>query len=149
MIPKPFIFLAGTQQKDGSNPIMPRLQHVSTPIPAGTQQQVRSFYGGVLGLEEKEVPQTLKHLNLVWFAVGEGELELHFVPSKVLVAEEDPRHFCLVVEDLDACKKRVSEAGYPIIEDLAIHNRPRFFTRDPLGNRVELTVILGDYRDGQ
>ncbi len=147
MIPKPFIY--NLEQKDGSNPIMPRLQHVSTPIPQGSQRQVRSFYGEVLGLEEKEVPQTLKHLNLVWFAVGEGELELHFVPSTVLVAEEDPRHFCLVVDDLDVYKKRVADAGYPISEDLAIHNRPRFFTRDPLGNRVELTVVLGDYRDGQ
>jgi catechol 2,3-dioxygenase-like lactoylglutathione lyase family enzyme len=128
---------------------VPRLQHVSTSIPPGAQETIRAFYGGVLGLEEKEVPQTLKHLNLVWFAVGEGEMELHFVPSTILAAEGDPRHFCLVVEDLEAYRKRLTEAGHKIIEDLPIPNRPRFFCRDPLGNRIELTTIQGDYRDAQ
>jgi len=103
----------------------------------------------VLGLEEKEVPHTLKHLNLVWFAVGEGEMELHFVPSTILAAEGDPRHFCLVVEDLEAYRKRLIEAGHKIIEDLPIPNRPRFFCRDPLGNRIELTTIQGDYRKAE
>ena len=126
---------------------MPRLQHVSTSIPPGAQETVRAFYGGVLGLEEKEPPHTLKHLNLVWFSVGDGEMELHFVPSAILTAEADPRHFCLVVEDLEAYRKRLTEAGHKIIEDTPIPNRPRFFCRDPLGNRIELTTILGDYRD--
>ena len=80
---------------------MPRLQHVSTPIRQGTQEQIRAFYGGVLGLEEKEVPRTLAHLNLVWFTVGDGELELHFFPSAIQAIEGDQRHFCLVVEDLE------------------------------------------------
>jgi catechol 2,3-dioxygenase-like lactoylglutathione lyase family enzyme len=128
---------------------VPRLQHVSTSIPPGAQETVRAFYGDVLGLEEKEVPHTFKHLNLVWFAVGEGEMELHFVPSTILVAEGDPRHFCLVVEDLEAYRKRLTEAGHKIIEDLPIPNRPRFFCRDPLGNRIELTTIQGDYRKAE
>jgi hypothetical protein len=50
-------------------------------IPPGAQDAVRTFYGEVLGLEEKQPPRSLAHLHLVWFAAGEGEMELHFLPD--------------------------------------------------------------------
>lgn len=148
MIKRLFIFQPGITEKDGSKATMPRLQHVSSPIAQGSQEKIRAFYGGVLGLQEKEVPRTLKHLDLVWYSIGDGELELHFFPSTILAPEGDQRHFCLAVEDLEAYRKRLIEAGYEITEDLPIPNRPRFFTRDPLGNRIEFTMIQGDYREG-
>src|SRR5919198_692553 len=107
MIKRLFIFQPGITEKDGSKATMPRLQHVSSPIAQGSQEKVRAFYGGVLGLEEKEVPQTLKHLNLVWYSIGDGELELHFFPSAITAVKEDQRHFCLAVEDLEAYRKRL------------------------------------------
>jgi catechol 2,3-dioxygenase-like lactoylglutathione lyase family enzyme len=121
------------------------LQHVSLIIPIGAQEQVRSFYGRLLGLEEKEPPHTLAHLNLVWFIAGD-EIELHFLPSERVPDTSDQRHFCLAVEDLDEYRHRLTEAGYPIIEAELIPNRPRFFCRDPFGNLVEFTTILGDYQ---
>jgi hypothetical protein len=42
-----------------------KLQHVSTPFPAGRQADVRRFYGEVLGLPEVEVPRTLDAGRLV------------------------------------------------------------------------------------
>lgn len=127
----------------------PRLQHVSTPIPAGSQEQVRAFYGGVLGLPEKPIPPSLRGGNLVWFVAGEGEgqMELHFIPDPILPHPQSQQHFCLVVADLEAYRKRLSEAGYAVIEAQPIPTRPRFFCRDPLGNLVEFTTIFGDYRD--
>ena len=127
----------------------PRLQHVSLAIPKDMQDAVRTFYGGVLGLEEKPVPHTLQHLNLVWFAVGEDSMELHFVPDTILPNPEESRHFCLEVDNLDEYRQKVTEAGYKIIETEPIPNRPRFFCRDPFNNRLEFTTILGDYREGQ
>ena len=59
----------------------PRLQHTSMLIPLGAQELVRAFYGGILGLEEKQPPHSLAHLNLVWFVAGEGEMELHSLPD--------------------------------------------------------------------
>jgi hypothetical protein len=32
-------------------------------------------------------------------------------------------------------------------DQTAIPNRPRFFCRDPFGNLIEFTTILGDYRE--
>ncbi len=49
-----------------------RLQHVSLPYPRGRQDDVRAFYGELLGLSEKPVPATIAHLELVWFGAGAG-----------------------------------------------------------------------------
>ena len=124
----------------------PRLQHASMTIPAGAQDEVRAFYGGILGLTEKPTPQSLAHLNLVWFAAGEGEMELHFLPGPYIPDSANPGHICLAVDDLEEYRRRLMEAGVKIIEAEPIPNRPRFFCHDPFGNRLELTTIQGDYR---
>lgn len=126
----------------------PRLQHASLLVPPGSQQDVRAFYGQLIGLEEKQPPATLAHLNLVWFAAGEGEMELHFLPTADRPGESE-QHICLVVEDLETYRHRLTEAGIPITEAEPIPSRPRFFCRDPFGNLLELTTILGDYRAAQ
>lgn len=138
---------AQQQQKGYSHMAGPRLQHASMLIPPGTQDAVRAFYGEVLGLEEKQPPRSLAHLHLVWFAAGEGELELHFLPDPTGPDETDQRHICLVVEDLEAYRRRLTEAGVTILPAEPIPHRPRFFCRDPFGNRLEFTSILGDYRE--
>lgn len=127
----------------------PRLQHTAMSIPAGGQGTVRAFYGGVLGLEEKQPPQSLAHLNLVWFAAGDGEMELHFRPDPHPPGGTDQRHICLVVDDLEDYRRRLQEAGATITSAEPIPNRPRFFCRDPLGNLLEFTTIQGDYRAAQ
>ena len=56
------------------------------------------------------------------------------------------RHFCLEVDDLEDWRGKLEDAGVETIDETAIPNRPRFFCRDPFGNLIELTTILGDYR---
>lgn len=124
----------------------PRLQHAAMIIPPGSQDAVRAFYGGLLGLEEKSPPSSLSHRQLVWFAAGEGELELHFMPDPNPPDGTDRRHICLVVEDLEEYRGRLTQAGVTIIPADPIPFRPRFFCRDPFGNLLELTTIQGDYR---
>lgn len=122
-----------------------RLQHVSSPFPAGRQADVRRFYGGVLGLPEVEVPRTLDASRLVWYSTGDG-MELHFFTGDL--APGSTRHFCLDVEDLAGTRRSLSEAGFQPYDDTPIPNRPRFFCRDPFDNLVEFTSIQGDYREG-
>ncbi len=124
---------------------MARLQHVSTPYPRGRSDELRSFYGGVLGLAEKDVPDSLAGRELVWFSAGEGERELHFLPEDDL-DRRSGRHFCLEVDDVEASRRAVVAAGCETFEDVPIPNRPRFFCRDPFGNLIEFTTIVGDYR---
>lgn len=127
----------------------PRLQHASLTVPHGAQASVRAFYGEILGLEEKQPPQSLTHLQLVWFAVGEDELELHFLPTDDHQAQHsDQRHICLVVDDLEAYRHKLDKAGVTLIPAETIPYRPRFFCRDPFGNLLEFSTIQGDYRLG-
>jgi catechol 2,3-dioxygenase-like lactoylglutathione lyase family enzyme len=129
--------------------VVKRLQHVSTPYPRGRQADVRAFYGDLLGLTEKPVPTSLADMELVWFEGGPDELELHFLPDPVAPDSRAQRHFCLEVDSLETYRRRLEKAGYEISHQAEIPNRPRFFTRDPFGNLVELTVIEGDYREGE
>ena len=123
-----------------------RLQHVSTPYRRGQQHEVRAFYGGVLGLVEKDVPASLADQELVWFEAGPDDLELHFLPDTVPPDAAAQRHLCLEVEDLPGWRRKIEDAGVDTIDQEPIPNRPRFFCRDPFGNLIELTTILGDYR---
>jgi catechol 2,3-dioxygenase-like lactoylglutathione lyase family enzyme len=120
-----------------------KLQHVSSPYPEGHKADVRRFYGDVLGLDEVEIPRTLDVANLVWYSVGDG-MELHFYVGDL--APGSARHFCLDVEDLADTRRRLTEAGFEPYDTTPIHNRPRFFCRDPFDNLVELTSVQGDYR---
>ena len=117
-----------------------RLQHVSITIPEGAEEQARSFYGGLLGLIERGVPPKLDPTRLLWFRVGEPDLELH------LMIEEIPArgrgHFCLEVDDVHACRRRLEKAGVETSDATEIVGRPRFFCRDPFGNLLELTTIV-------
>ncbi len=123
-----------------------RLQHVSTPYPRGQAEDVRAFYGGILGLAEKEPPATLADQDVVWFEAGEGEYELHFLPDAAGIDPRAQRHFCLEVENLEEARERLVSAGLDPYDTTPIPRRPRFFCRDPFGNLLEFTTIDGDYR---
>jgi catechol 2,3-dioxygenase-like lactoylglutathione lyase family enzyme len=116
-----------------------RLQHVSIAIPPDGADRARSFYGDLLGLEERDVPPKLDPTRLIWFRVG-GDLELH-----LLMADDPPpehAHFCLVVDgDLGALRSRLEAAGVATRDATEIVGRPRFFCHDPFGNLVELSRI--------
>ena len=118
-----------------------RLQHVSIAIPPGGAAEARSFYGGTLGLEERDVAVGLEPGGFIWFRAG-GDLELHLM----LVDDPPPEraHFCLVVADgLDELRARLEAAGVETRDATPLQNRPRFFCHDPFGNLVELSRIDG------
>ena len=48
-----------------------RLQHVSIAVPTGGAEAARAFYGGVLGLEERDVLPALDPDRFIWFRTGE------------------------------------------------------------------------------
>jgi len=120
-----------------------RLQHVSSPFPDGKQNEVRAFYGGLLGLDEISVPRSLANGGLVWFSAGPDSLEMHFFPG--IPDPRHRRHLCLEVDDIDAARTRLAAAGCEILDASPIANRPRFFCRDPFGNLIEFTTLVGSY----
>jgi extradiol dioxygenase family protein len=126
---------------------MARLQHVSIPRPTGSEELTRAFYGDLLGLEEKPVPDSISSLDLIWFKLD--------IDSELHCFREDPiddasnRHFCLVVDDVHALRKKLEDAGYELYDVDPIPGRPRIFCRDPFRNIIEFTSIQADYLDFQ
>jgi catechol 2,3-dioxygenase-like lactoylglutathione lyase family enzyme len=112
------------------------IDHVQIACPPGTEDALRAFYAGVLGLTEKPKPPLLAARGGAWFA-GHG-IELH------LGVEADFRparkaHPGLLWPDLDALALRLSAEGYPVhwADPAEIPGRRRFHTEDPNGNRLE------------
>lgn len=120
------------------------IQHVSIPRPPGpeSREQAQAFFGDLLGMTEIPVPKSIQHLDLIWFQVG--DLELHCFAEEPF---DDPsgRHFCLVVDDVEATWQRLEAAGYKPWDPESIPGRPRFFCRDPFRNIIEFTTIEGNY----
>jgi catechol 2,3-dioxygenase-like lactoylglutathione lyase family enzyme len=112
-----------------------RLQHVSIAIPLDGAEAARAFYGGLLGLEERDVLPKLDPATFIWYRVG-GDLELH-----LMLLEESPPdkpHVCLVVDELAALRTRLESAGVATHDGTEVVGRPRFTCRDPFGNLLEL-----------
>ena len=127
-------------------PAVRRLHHASVPVPPDGAAEARRFYGGALGLEEVPIPSTLDGIALVWFRTAEGGHEVHCFPEERLGPNSPRQHLCLEVDDLPGVRERLAAHGVAIEEATPIPNRPRCFVRDPFGNLIELTQILGDYR---
>ena len=115
------------------------LHHVQLAAPAGSEQQMRQFFVGVLGLTEVDKPADLAARGGAWFR-GPG-FELHvgieqdFTPAK-------KAHPGLLVDDLAGLAERVTAAGYEVRHDNPLlvpdgGEFVRFFATDPVGNRLE------------
>lgn len=119
-----------------------RLQHVAIPRPPQSDAAARTFYGELLGLPELIPPPMLRTLGVIWYQVG-AESELHLFIEEPMGQDRSGRHFCLAVEDVEALRLRLAEAGLTVVADVPIPDRPRYFVRDPFGNLIELTTIEG------
>jgi len=110
------------------------IHHVQLACPPGSEDTLRGFYGGVLGLPEVAKPPVLAARGGCWFR-GHG-IELH------LGVEQDFRparqaHPGLLVRDLDTWAERLRAAGAPVRFDDDFPGMRRFYTEDPFGNRLE------------
>lgn len=111
-----------------------QLDHVQIAIPVGGESTARSFYGGVLGLDELPKPANLAARGGCWFALGHTQLhmgtEKDFRPAR-------KAHIAFTVDDLCGLRARVEQTGAPVLPDEPLDGRARFFSEDPFGNRIE------------
>jgi catechol 2,3-dioxygenase-like lactoylglutathione lyase family enzyme len=112
-----------------------RLDHVQLAIPPGAESAARSFYSGILGLEEVPKPTALTNRGGCWFKSGDVQIhtgiEEDFRPAK-------KAHPALVVENLDVIVARCRAAGLPTKPDADFSGFRRVHIFDPFGNRIEL-----------
>lgn len=111
-----------------------KLDHIQLAMPEGKEEEARSFFIGILEMEEEEKPEPLASRGGCWFRKEEVivhvGVENSFVPQK-------KAHPAFVVENLTNLEKKLKEKSYQVIWDEALPNRKRFYTTDSFGNRIE------------
>ena len=116
------------------------VHHVQLAVPAGVEDALRAFYGGVLGMAEVAKPPALAARGGVWFRSGSAELHLgveaDFRPAR-------KAHPGLLVADLDALVERLAAAGHAVRRDDLFPGHRRCYVDDPCGNRLELLQPAG------
>ncbi len=115
-------------------PLALHLDHIQLAIPAGSEDQCRAFWAGLLGLGELPKPEGLAGRGGLWLQLGTQELHLG-VEADFRPAQK--AHPGFVVSDITGLAETLTSAGHPVRWDTAIAGRKRFFTQDPVGNRLE------------
>lgn len=111
------------------------LHHVLLAIPAGSEDALRVFYVGVLGMAEVAKPPALAARGGLW--VRADRLELH------LGVEEGFRparkaHPGIRVADLDAFAGHLGAQRVEVEWDASLFpGHRRLYVTDPVGNRLE------------
>ena len=114
------------------------IDHVQLAAPPGCEANARRFFGGVLGLEEVEKPESLRARGGVWFRVGAQQLhvgvEQEFAPAR-------KAHPAFAVSCHDELVVRLRSAGVETVADDSIPGVRRSYIADPWGNRIELVAV--------
>ncbi|MGW6916923.1 VOC family protein [Kitasatospora sp. NPDC054939] len=111
-----------------------RLHHVQLDVPAGSEEQCRQFWGGVLGMTELAKPPVLAARGGCWFRAGGYEVHLGVVREP---SPSPKAHPGILVTGLDALAARLEAAGHPVVRDGNFPGFRRFHCADPFGNRLE------------
>lgn len=110
------------------------VDHVQLACPAGSEDVLRGFYGGVLGMTEVAKPPALAARGGAWFRSGTAEIhcgvETDFRPA-------GKAHPGLLCTDLDAIVAACTGAGYEVSWDANFPGFRRCYVSDPVGNRLE------------
>ena len=115
------------------------LHHVQVACPAGSEEALRAFYAGVLGMTEVDKPPVLAARGGGWFRSGTAEIhcgvEADFRPAR-------KAHPGLLTRDLDGLAAACEATGHPVEWDPNFPGHRRLYVFDPVGNRLELLEPL-------
>ncbi|MEU1270108.1 VOC family protein [Streptomyces sp. NPDC005799] len=119
------------------------VDHVQLAAPAGCEDLLRAYYVDVLGMTEIPKPPVLAARGGCWFRAGAVQLHLgieaDFRPAK-------KAHPALRVTDIEAYAARLEAGGARVVWDGELPGHRRFYTEDPVGNRLEfLQPVEGVY----
>ena len=114
------------------------IHHVNVTVPKSSEEQAKHFYGVVMGLREVPKPVESRARGGAWYQLG--PLQLHLSIEDGLGENcVSKRHVCYTVEDLTTAEQRFRDAGVEIMpDDVPTPGWPRFYVRDPGGNRLEI-----------
>ncbi|MCY0936030.1 VOC family protein [Streptomyces sp. H34-S4] len=110
------------------------VDHVQLAAPPGSEDRLRAYYAQVLGMTEIPKPPVLAARGGCWFAAGPVQLHLGvedgFRPAR-------KAHPGLRVTGIEAYARRLRERGAEVVWDDSLPGHRRFYSEDPVGNRLE------------
>lgn len=112
------------------------VDHVQLAAPPGSEEALRDYYVRILGMTEIPKPPVLAARGGCWFAAADGAVQLHlgieadFHPAK-------KAHPGLRVTGITAYAARLAERGAKVVWDADLPDHQRFYSEDPVGNRLE------------
>lgn len=115
------------------------LHHISMKCTPDEYLTVVAFYHDIL-----ELPIARTWATGIMFDIGNGYIEV-FTNSTEALSKGTIRHFALGTDDVDACVRKVQDAGYTVFlgpKDIVIPSEPAFparmaFCFGPLGEEIE------------
>lgn len=110
------------------------LDHIQLALPAGAEDEMRAFYCGILDMVEIEKPAVLQGRGGFWARAG--SLDYHFGVDFAF-HPATKAHPAFVVDNLETLAAVLADDGYDVTWDAALPAVARFFTNDPVGNRLE------------
>ncbi|MFF3565669.1 VOC family protein [Streptomyces sp. NPDC002574] len=110
------------------------LDHVQLAAPPGSEERLRAYYAGVLGMTEVAKPPVLAARGGCWFTSGAAQIHIG--------VEEDFRparkaHPGLRVRGIRAYAETLESRGATVVWDHDLPGHQRFYSEDPFGNRLE------------
>jgi catechol 2,3-dioxygenase-like lactoylglutathione lyase family enzyme len=118
------------------------LDHVQLAAPAGSEDALRAYYAGVLGMTELDKPEALRGRGGCWFSAGSCVLHLgieHASADRSDWTFQPARkaHPGILVTGIDSFAARLARHGAGVEWDDNLPGHRRFYSHDPVGNRLE------------
>ncbi|MEV5007617.1 MULTISPECIES: VOC family protein [unclassified Streptomyces] len=115
------------------------VDHVQLAAPPGSEDDLRAYYAGVLGMTEVPKPPALAARGGCWFQAGDVRLHLgiewDFRPA-------GKAHPGLRLTAVEAFAARLAAHGAKVVWDDGLPGHRRFYSEDPVGNRLEFLEAL-------
>jgi len=119
--------------------VITAVDHVQLAAPPGSEELLRAFYCGVLGMTEIPKPPVLAARGGCWFRSGGAEVHLGVEDGFRPAAKAHPG---LRVTGIHAFAERLTRLGTAVTWDGHLPGHHRFHCKDPVGNRLEFLEPL-------
>jgi hypothetical protein len=120
--------------------VITAVDHVQLAAPPGSEDRLRAYYTYVLQMTEIPKPPALAARGGCWFQAGSAQVHLgieeDFRPAK-------KAHPGLRVTGIERYAARLQSHGAPVEWDENLPGHRRFYSFDPVGNRLEFLEPLG------
>ncbi|KKD08658.1 VOC family protein [Streptomyces sp. WM6386] len=118
------------------------VDHVQLAAPPGSEDRLRAYYVGVLGMAEIPKPPVLAARGGCWFRAGAVQLHLGIEDApagggKCHCRPARKAHPGLRVTDIETYAARLQAGGAALTWDADLPGHRRFYAHDPVGNRLE------------